>query len=306
MKRPAKARTDQGSKLTKDQSSELKAISDSVTAYYDSLTDEEVEENRLWGEFAASQMSDWTEPDAKVFAEMPSFARSRKLQLSRDFCMNDKDQEPKIVFTPDDEPYLGLKSLLAFDQLIIACMQSNALVAPRTHKITKDDLQWAACQIIPAGVSLALSIRELVRQGYLYGALVLLRPLTERAVTMLYLQRFPHKVDIWTKGWKHGKRPTLAQMLNQIGGTKFPNCGPEMTSWLNSLSHGDPDSAAWNLVNTGEGSVGHAPSKILNRPDLCDKISLGASAWTSVLLAMTHALFPESNDTQQTPMRPVN
>jgi hypothetical protein len=58
MKRPTKARMDGASGAKKDRSAELKAISDSVTAYYDSLTDEEMEEDRLWGEFAASQMSD--------------------------------------------------------------------------------------------------------------------------------------------------------------------------------------------------------------------------------------------------------
>jgi hypothetical protein len=33
----------------------LKEISAAVTRYYDSLTDEEIAEDRAWGEFAASQ-----------------------------------------------------------------------------------------------------------------------------------------------------------------------------------------------------------------------------------------------------------
>ena len=90
-------------------------------------------------------------------------------------------------------------------------------------------LQRAACQIIPSGISLALSMRELVRQGYLYGALVLMRQLAERAMTILYLNTFQKKVEIWTHGWDHKQRPTLAQMFNEIGGSQFPNCGPEMT-----------------------------------------------------------------------------
>lgn len=204
------------------------------------------------------------------------------------------EKQTKVVFTPGDEPYLGREALLAFDNLIVICLEANALVAPHTHTMKKDELQWAACQLIPAGVSLALSIRELVRQGYLYGALVLLRPLAERATTLLYLQRFPHKVGIWTSGWQHKQRPTLSQMFNEIGGSKFPNCGPEITKVLNSLTHGDPASAMWNLVTVNEDSFGHAVSKILNRPELCDKISLEAATWLSVLLAMMHAIFPES------------
>jgi len=210
--------------------------------------------------------------------------------------MDTQIQNVKIIFTPDDEPYLGRETVHVFDQLIVACMKANASIAPRTHQIEKNDLQWAACQIIPSGISVALSIRELVRQGYLYGAMVLMRSFVERAVTILYLHRFPDKIDIWKRGWSHRERPTLAQMFNEIGGDKFPNIGPQITRSLNSLTHGDPASAMWNLVQTGEGSVGHAVSKILNRPDLCDKVCMDAAAWLSVLLAMMEAIFPETAD----------
>ncbi len=208
--------------------------------------------------------------------------------------MNRKKPEVKVTFTPRDEPYLGRETVRVFDELIVVCLKVNSHVAPQTHTSEKNDLQWAACQIIPSGISLALSIRELVRQGYLYGALVLLRPLVERSMTILYLQRFPEKVALWTAGWKHRKRPTLAQMFDEIGGDRFPGCGPEMTRSLNSLTHGDPASAMWTLVSTGEGSVGHAVSKMLTRPDLCDSICRDAAAWLAILLAMMHAVFPEA------------
>ena len=206
---------------------------------------------------------------------------------------NREERCVKVIFTPHDEPYLGRETVRAFDELIVVCLEVNSRIAPGTHKIEKDDLQWAACQIIPSGISLALSIRELVRQGYLYGALVLLRPLVERSVTILYLQRFPEKVGLWTSGWEHKKRPTLAQMFNEIGGDRFPGCGPEITRSLNSLTHGDPSSAMWNLVSTGQDTMGHAVSKILARPDLCDKICMEAAAWMAVLLATMNAVFPE-------------
>ena len=40
--------------MTKQQK-ELAAIAASISRYYDSLTDEEVEEQRLWGQFSESQ-----------------------------------------------------------------------------------------------------------------------------------------------------------------------------------------------------------------------------------------------------------
>jgi len=209
-------------------------------------------------------------------------------------AVSGKTPDIKVTYTPQDEPYLGRETVRAFDELIIACLKVNSQVAPRTHAIQKNDLQWAACQIIPSGISLALSIRELVRQGYLYGALVLLRPLVERSVTILYLHRFPQKVDLWKNGWHHRKRPTLAQMFDEIGGERFPGCGPEMTRSLNSMTHGDPASAMWNIVNIGQNTVGHGVSKSLDRPDVCDIVCRDAVAWMAILLAMMAAIFPDA------------
>ncbi len=203
-------------------------------------------------------------------------------------------KDTPVIFTPDNEPYLGRRSVHVFDEIIIACMKSNALVAPHTHDIKKTDLQWAACQIIPAAINLSLSLRELVRQGYLYGALVLMRSLVERSMILLYLHRFPEAVDIWQRGWNYKERPTLSAMFSRIGADRFPNCGPEITRSLNSLTHGDPASAMWNLVETSEGEMGHAVSKILDRPDLCDRVCGDAAAWMAVLVGMMHAVFPDA------------
>ena len=120
-----------------------------------------------------------------------------------------------VTFTPDNEPYLGRQSLFAFDNLIVACLEINSIVAPLTHNIRLNEIQSAASQIIPSGISLSLSIRELVRQGYLYGALVLDRPLAERAIILEYLCRFPDKVETWKRGWKHRERPNLAAMIER-------------------------------------------------------------------------------------------
>src|SRR5215831_2287971 len=94
----------------------------------------------------------------------------------------------KATYTPQDEPYLGLESLLHYDRLIITCLEVSAKVAAYTHTYTnKSDLQTAASQIIPQSISIALSIRELIRQGYLFGAFVLIRPFAERTIMTLFL-----------------------------------------------------------------------------------------------------------------------
>lgn len=191
---------------------------------------------------------------------------------------------------------MGRETVLAFDNAIIACMKANEHIAPYTHEIKKSDLQWAACQIIPQGISIALSIRELVRQGYLFGASVLTRSLIERATIMLYLYENPEKVEVWKRGWKYNERPKLAEMLNSIGKDKFPNIGRMLTPVYNSLTHGDPESALWNLVQTRDGGIGYSVSKILDNPSLCDKICLEGSTWLLVLTSMAITIFPKATD----------
>jgi hypothetical protein len=74
--------------------------------------------------------------------------------------------------------------------------------------------QRALCILVPQTISVALSIRELIRQGYLFGAKVLVRPFTERAVTILYMFKNPDALQVWDDGWKHNKRPTLQKMVD--------------------------------------------------------------------------------------------
>lgn len=116
---------------------------------------------------------------------------------------------PGPIFTPDDEPYLGRQPLFVFDNFISSCLELNAKCALNSPGSRLTELQRALCILLPQAISLALSIRELIRQGYLFGAKVLVRPLTERAVTILYLYKNPAAQPIWDNGWKHRERPSL-------------------------------------------------------------------------------------------------
>ncbi len=88
-----------------------------------------------------------------------------------------KKRASKAIFTPGDEPYLGRPSVHRLDKLIVLGLEMTTQSAKHSHTIARTELQNAACHLIPQGVSLVLSARELVRQGYLFGALVLMRPL---------------------------------------------------------------------------------------------------------------------------------
>jgi hypothetical protein len=200
-----------------------------------------------------------------------------------------------VVFTPENEPYLGRELLFHFDQLISSAMQQNASTAPSSHGRVLSDHQNMACQVIAQALSIALSIRELIRQGYLFGAHVLLRALVERAAILLYLHLYPNDIERWKRGWQQGDAPGLAKMFDAIQAKQQHNpvvAGRDLTATMNSLLHAKPDSAPWNMVPLGEAGFGHAVSKILNRPGLCDDLCTNAIPWLAVVQGMMAAYFP--------------
>lgn len=104
------------------------------------------------------------------------------------------------VFTPGDEPYLGVQLVHQLDLLVVPLMEQQTRIATWTLSNDLTPLQQAASELAPAACSLALSIRECVRQGYLLAALVLTRPLLERVATLSYLVENPAQVGLWQRG----------------------------------------------------------------------------------------------------------
>ena len=200
--------------------------------------------------------------------------------------------DPKPIYLPDNEPYLGRASVYNFDQVIISCLKQNSEVAAFTHKTQLSDLQKAACQIIPQGINLALTIRELVRQGYLFGALVLMRPLIERTATISYLHSYPDEVEKWKAGWNYKDRPSLEKRLETMSDKFTSSEIDQIKNLYNSLTHGDPVSANWNLVQLSDNGLGYSVGKVINDPKLCDFICFQSYGYLIVLMAMMAACFP--------------
>lgn len=215
-------------------------------------------------------------------------------------------QERQIppVFTPDNEPYLGMESVLWFDRIICWSMESNTKVAnwTRDNASQLTPLQRAACQIIPQGISIALSIRELLRQAYLFPALVLIRPLIERAAVVSYLDTHPDAVSLWEGGWRHRERPSLATMLaSMAGGVPVPEA-QKICTVHNHIVHGDPFSSYNNLIGLPEGSLGYASGKMLDNRDLCDQVAMESQCYLIVLSARMSSVFPDV-ELKKTPER---
>lgn len=201
----------------------------------------------------------------------------------------------KAVYTPDDEPYLGRTSVYHFDQVILSCLERNEITAVFSHLSELSDLQRAACQIIPQGVNLAMTIRELVRQGFLFGALVLMRPLIERAAIISYLNAHPEAVATWEDGWNHRERPRLSIMLETMSGNADPAVAGQICDLFNHIVHGDPLSSQWNLIPLPDGALGHSSGKMIDSPELCDFICFQTYCYLLVLTGMMAACFPEAS-----------
>jgi hypothetical protein len=201
---------------------------------------------------------------------------------------------PEPVYLPHNEPYLGRASVYNFDQVIISCLKKNADVSAYTHRTQLSDLQKAACQIIPQGINLALTIRELIRQGYLFGALVLMRPLIERAATISYLHSNPDEVEAWEAGWEYRDRPSLSVMLESMSGKHDISEAKQICDIFNHIVHGDPIGSAWNLVKLNDNSLGYSVGKVINDPELCDFICFQTYCYLIVLQGMMAACFPNA------------
>lgn len=198
-----------------------------------------------------------------------------------------------VIFTPSNEPYLGSPFLHAFDELICACLELNSECASASHALNLSDFQQASCILLPQTITLALSIRELIRQGYLFGAKVLVRPFTERAVTLIYLCENPTAMQVWNDGWKHPRRPSLQKMLEYLNRTKLSGKYASLdriTRDLNSATHGDPFSAKWNIVMR-QGAPVFLPSKNLQSPGLADEICAETIPWLAITMKVMSFAF---------------
>lgn len=204
------------------------------------------------------------------------------------------------VFTPGNEPYLGRGSVWRLDVTIVEALKANRATADLSHRGQLTDLQRAACQILPQGISIALSIRELIRQGYLFSAFILLRPLIERSAIISYLVKHPDSVEMWNDGWQHGKRPSLFKMLQAM---QRPDADTSLTRDILELTnhavHGDPLAAEWNKVGLVDGGIGYSSGRILDRPDFCDAVADNAFPYLIVLMAMMLACFLNATEARQ-------
>ncbi len=197
------------------------------------------------------------------------------------------------VFLPHNEPYLGHPALLEFDQIIPPAMRVNARLAQGTFDRQLSPVQQAAAQLIPQAVSIALSIRELIRQGYLFSAGLLLRPLIERVGTAEYLRVHPEAVEAWHAGWPRKEQPSLQDLLDATSQAKPADPGQlrSFANMLHKLIHPDPTGGLWNMIIHENGKPAFSSGKIFDDPQMCDFVSLTACRLLALAMRIGEDIF---------------
>jgi hypothetical protein len=204
------------------------------------------------------------------------------------------------VYLPSNEPYLGSKSLLAFDKTIPRAMQVHAAIGPTTFSRELTPLQACAAEIIPQGVSIALSIRELIRQAYLFSAAILLRPLVERTGLMQHLLTYPASVAAWRAGWPRKRQPMFDELLGLI----MPDASVEhretAASLMHKLVHIDPQSALFNMFKRSDGSLAFASGKITSQLDAAETVADLANYCLRRLTSISALVFDYQTSSEDT------
>jgi hypothetical protein len=179
------------------------------------------------------------------------------------------EHQPLPVYLPHNEPYLGRVALLALDKAIPGALEENLVIAQRSFDTSMTPLQDIVAEIVPQIISLSLSVRELIRQAYLYSAVVLLRSIVERLALVVYLCDTPSAVASWKSGWDRKAQPTFETLTEHLLASTTVAQRKQFAALLHKVVHPDPAGAIWNMTSR-DGKPAHASGKLINAPVVCD------------------------------------
>lgn len=206
-------------------------------------------------------------------------------------------RHPESVYLPHNEPYLGRAPLLHLDQEIPRALQKNLAIAKYTFTINHSPLQAAAAELVPQGISVALSIRELLRQGYLFSAVILLRPLLERLALVVYLRDNPVGVASWNAGWARKAQPTFDVLMEHLTRSNDRIASEAerkaFFGMLHKVVHPDPAAAMWNMIQS-QGRPAFASGKLIEVPEVCDFCAEFTLQCLQQLIRAALSIFPEA------------
>ncbi len=169
-------------------------------------------------------------------------------------------------------------------------MAVHRQLGARTFAPDLTAIQIAAVEIVPQGISIALSMRELIRQAYLFSAGILLRPLIERTGMVYHLHGNPAAIEAWNNGWPRKSQPTFDNLLDLVMEQGSDEEREATRTVLHKLVHSNPLSASFNATVRSDGLRASASGKELNEPMKADTISALATNCLDKLTSISVAL----------------
>ncbi|MEX0753944.1 MAG: hypothetical protein WD556_02350 [Actinomycetota bacterium] len=139
-----------------------------------------------------------------------------------------------------------------------------------------------------------------MRQGYLYSAMVLRRPVVERIGTLSYLIEHPEGLSTWQAGWKHGTRPSFRQLLETMRGPAGEPGAPSddviatVAKRYHELVHGGPSASSVVLITLADGTPAFTTGKDVHSPDKADAVCTELAMMAIVLMSRCVQVFPEA------------
>lgn len=197
------------------------------------------------------------------------------------------------------DPYLGMRSLYDLDLFIPTLCEVNLSVAKWTqaNKSKMNELQNACSCIMPNAIQISLSIRELIKSGYLFSAKILLRSLLERILVISVFQKKPEKIKKWLESKGTDNRPSYNEMLDYVDefqrfheaeNIDIKSLMKEYIKDLHSVVHTDVFGLGQNTMKSPEGDIRYLSGADHNNPQFADEICL--RTWTSMAMLLNRIM----------------
>ena len=157
-------------------------------------------------------------------------------------------------------------------------------------------IQKATLELAIPTISIAAGVRELIREGCLVPALVLLRSLIERTATLNYVIHVPGALEMWESGWPHQSRPSLRLRLSsmlRLSGDAADQLMEAMSAY-NGMVHGDPKAAGQNRIQLPGDDMPVAITHDYGSPQRASAIALEAGVMLAYLSALIEVAYPEN------------
>ena len=166
------------------------------------------------------------------------------------------------LYSQADEPFACLELLGAFDQALEQALDIYTVLQPTVAEGPKTEAQHAAIALFPTGLSIAYSIRELLRQAFVGPARILVRPLFERTAALDYVVNNPEGGPVWARGWRSGDRPSLPKLMAAMSNEddRF-DAIVNLVNDYNALVHVSREDSRQFLAEDPAGQLGYSPTQ---------------------------------------------